>query len=135
MDNPVTVSDLESRWRPFTDNEKLVGQTLLEDAWDMVTGPTQLPGLPVDLDTGTVTSRSVISVLSAMVLRVMRNPDGKVSESVDDYSYRRSDAVADGTLYVTDDELARLTPARRVTSVSGAFTIRTTPTVTYPCGY
>ena len=123
MDNPVAVSDLEDRWRPFSSDEHRVGATLLDDAWGLLTGPTGRMSLPADLDAGTVTTRDVVAVVCAMVLRVMRNPDGKISESVDDYSYRRADAVADGSLYVSEGELARLTPAPR-RAPSGAFTIR-----------
>jgi hypothetical protein len=61
-------------------------------------------------------------VLVDAVLRVLRNPDGKVQESIDDYSYRRADAVADGSLYLTDDEWALLAgPGSAV--ASNSFTI------------
>lgn len=64
-------------------------------------------------------------VLVDAVLRVLRNPDGKVSESIDDYTYRRSDTVADGSLYLTDAEWALLEPVTPGASpASGAFTIR-----------
>lgn len=63
-------------------------------------------------------------VLVDAVLRVLRNPDGKVSETIDDYTYRRSDTVADGSLYLTDDEWALLEPALSGASSGGAFTIR-----------
>ena len=48
-----------------------------------------------------------------MALRVLRNPDGKVEESIDDYRYRRDALLASGVLHVTDDELADVTPGRR----------------------
>lgn len=61
-------------------------------------------------------------VLVDAVLRVLRNPDGKVQESIDDYSYRRADAVADGSLYLTEDEWALLAePGSAV--ASNSFTI------------
>jgi hypothetical protein len=60
-----------------------------------------------------------------MVVRVLHNPRGFLSEAVtiDDYrrEYRRDAAVSAGVLYVTDAELDALTPqsSRR----GGAFTI------------
>lgn len=120
MANPVTVSDLEARWRPLTPGEVGVAQALLDDAWAVLS--VRLPNLVGDLeaDPPAVAQSVVVAVVSAMVLRVMRNPDGKVSESIDDYTYRRSDAVADGSLYVTADELGLLSP----TGSGNAFTIR-----------
>lgn len=123
MENPVTVTDLEERWRPLTPAERVNAGALLADAWSLVTGPTGRSGLPADLDAGSVPVGSVVAVLSAAVLRVLRNPDGKVSETIDDYAYRRADGVSDGSLYLTADELARLTPAA-VDVTRGAFTIR-----------
>jgi hypothetical protein len=49
-------------------------------------------------------------VLVDAVVRVLRNPDGKLQESIDDYSYRRADSVADGALYLTDEEWRLLRP-------------------------
>lgn len=66
-------------------------------------------------------------VLVDAVLRVLRNPDGRVSETIDDYTYRRADSVADGTLYLTDAEWLLLAPidASQATA-TGAFSVRPT---------
>lgn len=122
--NPVSVADLEARWRPLTSDQQITAQAMLDDAWAILS--TRLPNLPTDVTvvppaTTAVVSREVlVAVMSAMVLRVLRNPDGKVSETIDDYTYRRSDAVANGALYVTPDELGLLSPA----GSGSAFTIR-----------
>jgi hypothetical protein len=62
----------------------------------------------------------VIPVVVAMVVRVLRNPDGKPQESLADYAYTRDAVSASGELTVTDDELELLAP---IAGVTGAFTI------------
>jgi hypothetical protein len=57
-----------------------------------------------------------------MVLRVLNNPNGKLQETQDDYSYRLDAAVSTGALYVSEAEVALLGANN---SVSGSgFTIR-----------
>lgn len=52
------------------------------------------------------------AVCCAMVLRVLRNPDGKRSESIDDYSYTIDSALSAGELYMTAKEIDTLRPIR-----------------------
>jgi hypothetical protein len=110
MANPATVADIEARWRPLTAQETTNADALLDDAWALLL--TRRPSLEADITAGTVTATNVIRVEVAMILRVLRNPDGKVSERIDDYSYTRDPAVATGGLYVSDDELGDLVPSR-----------------------
>ena len=110
MPNPATVSDIEARWRPLTADESITAITLLADAWWILLG--RLPSLEENMTAQTVAPENVVRVLSAMVLRVLRNPDGKLEEQIDDYRYRRDSVVSSGTLQVTADELADLTPGR-----------------------
>lgn len=112
MVSPVEVSDLESRWRLLSDAETIVAQALLDDAWAVV-----LSRIP---DVETRDGALVRAVLCAMVLRVMRNPDGKRQESIDDYSWTIDDTRSSGALYLSEQEMELLTPE----SSSGAFTIR-----------
>lgn len=109
MPNPATTSDIVDRFRPLTAAETNNAQAYLEDAWALVTG--RLPSLEANMTAGSVTVANVVRVISAMVIRVLRNPDGKSEESIDDYRYRRDSLVSSGILAVTDDELADLTPA------------------------
>jgi len=106
MSNPVTPSDVADRWRPLTDDETLLAAALLDDAWAL------LKARDVTIDTrataGTLDAGLLRMVETAMVLRVMRNPDGKKQEAIDDYSWTRDNAVSAGLLYVGDDELALL---------------------------
>ena len=49
-------------------------------------------------------------VISEVVARRVRNPDGKQNERLDDYGYGLDKEVAKGRLYLTDDEWDQLTP-------------------------
>jgi hypothetical protein len=107
--NPVTVVDLESRWRPLTDIERTNAEAFLGDAWWLLTG--RRATLETDMEDGTVSIGNVVRVVSAMVLRILKNPEGKAQESIDDYAFRRHELVSSGLLHVTDDELRDVTPA------------------------
>jgi hypothetical protein len=104
VSNPVLISDLEARFRPLTDAEKANAQALLDDAWAIAN--VQVPMLASSLDSGAVQGNVVRAVVSAMVLRVLRNPEGWVTEAVDDWSGRRGEATGSGALYLSSDELA-----------------------------
>jgi hypothetical protein len=69
--------------------------------------------LEADVTAGTVKESTVVRVLCAMVARVFINPEGNLSEQIDDYSYSRDALVASGALTVTQAELADITPGRR----------------------
>lgn len=111
MPNPTTTADLEARWRPLSAQETTNANALLGDAWALLL--SRRPTLEADMAAGTVSQANVVRVVSAMVLRVLRNPEGVLSETVDDYTYRRDAVVSGGLLHVTGDELADITPGRR----------------------
>ena len=104
--NPAATTDIEARWRPLTPAETTVATALLADAWVIL--QTQVPTLVARLDDATLDPAVVVAVESAMVLRVLKNPDGKRQESIDDYSWTIDSARSSGALYVSDDELALL---------------------------
>ena len=108
MANPVSVLDLEARWRPLSEQERVNAVSFLGDVW--AEALSRRPSLEADVTAGTVSEANVIRVVSAAVLRILKNPDGYESESIDDWSGRRNALVADGLLRFTDDELASLTP-------------------------
>lgn len=64
----------------------------------------------------------VTDVVVQAVARKVRNPDGKVSEDVDDYRYRLNDASRKGEVFITDEEWADLSPDLNLT---GAFSTST----------
>lgn len=102
--NPVELSDVEARWHPLSADEKPVASSLLDDAWNVLL--VRAPGAFSQLDDGTLSPAVVRAVICAAVLRVLRNPEGNRSESIDDYSWTRDGAVSSGALYFTDDELS-----------------------------
>lgn len=112
MANPATIADLEARWRPLTAEEVVNATAFLGDAWAELL--SRRPNLEADVEAGAVNEANVTRVVAAMVLRVMRNPEGWAQESIDDWSGRRNDLVADGILRVTPEELAAVTPGRAI---------------------
>jgi len=121
--NPATIDDLTARsFRTLTDQEKTVGTTLLGDAFNVIvsTVPTvadRLDATPVDAAFKSL----VVQIECAMVLRVLNNPDGKLSETIDDYTYRLDAATSTGALYLSDAELSLLSAGDD--AADGAFTI------------
>jgi hypothetical protein len=107
----VSTEDIETRWRPLSDAERVVATALLADATAMV--DAKRPLLASQVAAGDIPASVVEAVLVQMVLRVLKNPDGKRQESIDDYAWTRDNAVASGQLYVTAEELDLL-------SVSGS---------------
>lgn len=122
MPSPATISDLiERSFRPLTEAEQQVGAVMLEDAWNLIL--THRPHA-ADRITEPTYRALVVQVQCAMVLRVIKNPEGYLSEQIDDYQYRRDSAVSAGALYVSDAELALLGSG---SGSEGAFTINTFP--------
>lgn len=120
----ATVNDLKDRsLRPLTEPEQSAGGVLLEDAWSILVA--QRPTLPDRAATDAAYAALVVQVQCTMVLRVLRNPDGKLEEQIDDYRWRRDAAVSSGALYVTDAELALLGSGDGVSG--GAWSIRARP--------
>jgi hypothetical protein len=117
MANPATAADLESRWRPLSDLETTNGETFLDDAHVML--KRRFVMREADLDALLAADEddfaaAVIRVMTTAVLRVMKNPDGLVREKIDDYEWQRGQAISDGFLYFTDEELDELLPGAGV---------------------
>lgn len=106
MDSPATTQDVEQRWRPLSPAEQLVAAALLADAWADVT--TQVPSVPARVEANPTFRRVVVSILVAMVLRVLKNPDGIRQMSIDDYQVTIDSTRSSGSLYLADDERNRL---------------------------
>jgi hypothetical protein len=101
----ATTADLADRLgRDLTATEARQAVPLLDDATAII-----LDRFPQYLEAPTQASTAVCS---AMVLRVLRNPDGKRSEQIDDYSYTIDSARSAGELYLTAAELDTLRPIR-----------------------
>lgn len=109
MPNPTQVEDVEQRFRPLSDAEKINAEAFLDDAWWMLLG--RRPSLEADMDAETIQIGNVIRVVAHMVRRILMNPEGLLEEGLDDYRKRRDQLVSTGSLYVTDEELGAVTPA------------------------
>lgn len=112
MANPATVADLGTRWRPLSAQETINGQTFLDDAWMILR--RRVPTIEALIVATPTLAPEVVRILATAVLRVMKNPDGKRQESIDDYSWTRDESVSSGLLYFTDDELDGLVPGSGV---------------------
>ena len=112
MPNPATSADVVARWRPLSTEETSVATTLLNDAWVMLKRHATRRSVDIedDITTDTDLRSEVVRILATAVLRVLKNPEGKTQESIDDYSYTRNGDVAGGSLGFTDDELDDLLP-------------------------
>lgn len=104
--NPVQIADLEQRFRPLTETERVNAQALLDDAWEELL--VRVPDLQSRLEDGRVSLGLVVRVVSAMAVRVLRNPAAIKQWSIDDASFTRDSLVASGLLYATAEEIGLL---------------------------
>ncbi|HET8535920.1 MAG TPA: hypothetical protein VFL73_01955 [Solirubrobacteraceae bacterium] len=90
-------------------------ERLIAKAWQRV--KVAFPTVEDRIASGALDADVVDGVVEDMVIRVLRNPDARTSEGVDDYRYSIDKALASGRLYIDDDERALLTPPGRRSSV------------------
>lgn len=103
--------------RALSPSEGVTANAYLEQASALLR--LRVPSVDSRITAATLDPELVAGVVADAVIRVLRNPDGKVQESIDDYTYRRADAVADGSLYLTASEIASLSPVRsRIGSIA-----------------
>jgi hypothetical protein len=107
VDNPVQVTDLEARFRSLSDAEKVTAQDVLDDAWALI-GP-HLPLIVQRVEAGLLPESTIKAVVKAMVLRVLRNPDGIRQFASDDASFTRDNTASTGEVYLSATELELLT--------------------------
>jgi hypothetical protein len=121
----ATPDDVAARLgRPLTPEQIIQVQAWLDDIEAEIR--SKVPNLDV-LAADPDYLALLIRVECAAVLRVVRNPDGKMTERIDDYSWTRDQSTASGSLFLTDDEWGLLTPE----SSTEAFTIRPYGAVAY----
>lgn len=102
----ATVEDIHARWLtgevPATDAQLA---TLIEDAEDIIA--SEYPRTETDVTLGVVPGARVVRVVSRMVNRVLRNPDGlrQVQDSTGPFSSSMTyGGDHPGELYLTDDD-------------------------------
>jgi hypothetical protein len=124
--NPATLADVtEGFERPLSDLEERAASRWLTEAWRILN--RDVPGVSARLDLATdaeghLSADDVVDVLTAMVRRVLRNPDGTRSWSDDTHSETIHTVLASGELYVTDREKERL--AVVASTLGGVYTMQ-----------
>jgi hypothetical protein len=106
--NPVEVSHVVARYPgTLTPAQQVNAEAYLSDIWSIVL--SRRPLIEDYMTATTVPTSEVIRVVSNAVVRKLLNPEGKSEESIDDYRYKYGgDRLGD--LYLTDEDLADLTP-------------------------
>ena len=118
----VQQKDVVDRWRALTADEARIVDTVIRDAEDIVQAAADDAGIAEPGSNDQRRLRAYIRVVATMVIRVLKNPDGILTETIDDYTYRRDSAVSAGALYVSDEEIEQLRPTANRRR-RGAFTI------------
>lgn len=115
----ATLTDVSTRLgRPITSTDEVVQvNAWIEDVEALILA--RIPTLVADVATGTPSAALVAMVEATAVIRKIRNPEGKVSEDIDDYRYRLNAEAARGDLFLTDAEWVLLSPS----SGGGAFSV------------
>jgi hypothetical protein len=118
----ASLDDIADLYGPLTQEQQLKSVRLLEFAGALVR--QQVPRVDERLLDGTMEPDALAAIVTAMVVRVLRNPDGRRqgSRSIDDFSesWTIDAALSTGALYLSDAERASLLPvgaARTVRSV------------------
>lgn len=127
MANPASIQDVIDRFeRPLSDQETRAGAKWLDDAWSIVR--RNVPGVQARMNLtedqpGYLDTEDVIRVLSWMVIRVLRNPEALRQWSDDTYNQTVDTALSSGLLYLTDGDLADLSPASPGIAGNGMYSI------------
>lgn len=102
MDNPASIEDVEKRWGPIANPTlRTRAAAWLDDAWLKV---KKIPGLIPRIESEAVDVEDVKRILCAMVVRVLKNPSGFRSRSIDDASVTIDTTISSGELYLSDEE-------------------------------
>lgn len=104
----ASTSDIVDAWRLLVGDEIHVARSKLTFASAIVRA--EIRDVDDRITAGTLDPNLVTGVVVEMVLRVMRNPDGKVEEQIEDYRYRLDSAQSTGGMYLSDVERALLGP-------------------------
>lgn len=101
----ATSTDVSVRWaRELTPEEEALVNLRLEEVERMVR--RRIPDLDQRITAGTVLEADVVQVEADAVLRLVRNPEGYLSETDGNYTYtlQRSDDGPAGRLALTPEE-------------------------------
>ena len=112
----ASASDVTARWgRTPTDEENALINVRLEDAERLIR--RRIPNLDDLINDETIIEDDLIQVEADAVLRLVRNPEGYVSETDGDYTYQLRQDMASGRLEILPAEWAILGVARNTMMV------------------
>lgn len=117
----ATITDVSERLgRPISTAAEIAQvNAWLGDVHALILG--RIPTIDAQVLEGQPSEAVVVMVEANAVIRKIQNPEGKVSEGIDDYNYRLNENARKGEIFLTDDEWALLL---RGTNPSGAFSTR-----------
>lgn len=99
----ATPADVAVRWgRELSPEESALIGVRLADVERMIL--RRVPDLAAKIAAGTVLEDDVVQVEADAVLRLVRNPDGYVSETDGDYTYMLAQDSAPGRLSILPEE-------------------------------
>ena len=99
----ASASDVTARWaRTPTDEENTLINVRLEDAERLIR--RRIPDLDDKVYSGSILEEDVIQVEAEAVLRLVRNPEGFMSESDGNYTYMLRNDIATGRLEILAEE-------------------------------
>lgn len=103
----ATSADVSVRWaRTPSDEEAALIQVRLEDVERMIR--KRIPTLDALIVAGDILEDDLIQIEADSVLRLVRNPEGYVSESDGNYTYQFKQSTSAGTLEILPEEWALL---------------------------
>lgn len=136
----AAVGDVADQFGTLTLAQEGLTAHLVRAASTLLRQRAQQAGMDIDADiaAGRLDAEAAALAVTAMVLRVLRNPNGLRSETVGPFSRTFDTTVAAGLLVVSDAELGMVTPVPVVPdgiASLGIGTIRVTPGLAPPVGW
>jgi hypothetical protein len=129
----AAVGDVVAQYGQLTADEATLTRYLLRAASAMIRH--RVPNIDALITSGRLDQNVVALAPAAMVLRVLRNPEGLRSETTGPFSRTYDTSAAAGLLVITPDDMANVTPgpiAPTASSWAPAATIRVTPGMAPP---
>ena len=112
----AAVSDVSSRLgRELTPEDETMVSVRLEDVERLIR--RRIPDLDDQVTNGDIDVEDLVQVEADALLRLVRNPDGYLSETDGSYSYMFSQSLASGQLTITPEEWQTLGVIRSRMSV------------------
>lgn len=112
MPTYANVDDVAGRWaRTPSEEESGLIEIRLGDVERMI--KRRIPDLAARITAGTIDVEDVIQVEADAVLRLVRNPDGYLSETDGSYTYMLQQDISSGKLTITPEEWEILGVSRR----------------------